>query len=64
MLIVQIKCVDIRDKHVDISDQQLRLPSRVSGPPPAPNNFSTNVFLAWKSNHFLGGNHISWGKKY
>ena len=50
-------------KIIAVSDQQLWLPSRVSGPSTAPNNFSTNVFLASKSNH-VWGNIISCGKKY
>ena len=43
-----------RDKVADVSDQQLWLSSSISGPSTAPSNFSTNVFLAWKSKNVRG----------
>ena len=40
-------------KVANISEQQLRLPSGISGPPTAADNFSTNVFLASNKYHQL-----------
>ena len=47
------KILTLEIKVVNISEQQLRLPSGISGPPTAADNFSTNVFLASNKYHQL-----------